>query len=91
MVFLHGLSNWNDWDAYLKNVTDAQQTLEKDLTQLRIEEQRGTLRQILESAQLRERELRAMHQDIHGTLEGLLTFQKSRKTRGVGSTFKISS
>lgn len=77
VAFLQGLSNWNDWDAHLKNVTDAQQTLGKDLAQLRMEEQRSTLLKVLESAQLREKELRAMHQDIHGTLEELLTFQKS--------------
>jgi hypothetical protein len=30
LVFLQGLSNWNDWDGLLKNVTEAQQVLEKD-------------------------------------------------------------
>lgn len=77
LVFLQGLTNWNDWGGYLKAVTDAEQSLEKDSTQFREEQNKLALSALVECAQGHERELKDMHEDIHQALENQLTFHKS--------------
>jgi hypothetical protein len=76
LVFLQGLSNWNDWEGLLKEVIDAERALEKDSTQFRDEQEKLALSRLVDSAQVRETELKAMHKDIHRALEDQLTFQK---------------
>ena len=77
LVFLQDLSNWNDWDGYLKAVTDAQAALEHDSSQYHRELEKLTLGRLAKSAEARESELRAMHQDLQQALKDQLTFHKN--------------
>ncbi|PQE28651.1 vegetative incompatibility het-e-1 protein [Rutstroemia sp. NJR-2017a WRK4] len=63
-VFLRGLANLDDWDGDLKSVTDAEETLQKDLDRYTSQHMKSTLGQLVKHAQGREELLGDIRQDI---------------------------
>ncbi|KAH8587313.1 hypothetical protein B0O99DRAFT_642038 [Bisporella sp. PMI_857] len=63
-VFLRGLANLDDWDGDLKSVTDAEETLQKDLDRYNSQHMKNTLGQLVKRAKERESILGDIRQDI---------------------------
>lgn len=64
LVFLRGLTNLDNWDGDLKSVTDAEETLQKDLDRYNSQYMKSTLGQLVKCAEGRESILGDIHQDI---------------------------
>lgn len=77
LVFLQDLTNWNDWDGYLKSVTDAEDTLKKDSAQFHGEHVKTALGKLLEVAKSCESQLQAIHRDIHQAIQDQIGLQKN--------------
>ena len=63
-VFLRGLANLDDWDSDLKSVTDAEETLQKDLDRYSSQHMKSTLGQLVKHAKGREKLLGDIRQDV---------------------------
>jgi hypothetical protein len=75
LVFLRGLANWDDWDADMKTVTDAENDLKMDLKQYNELHSKKALAQLVERAEVME----GLLGDIHQTLQDFITQQKADK------------
>jgi hypothetical protein len=64
LVFLRGLANLDDWDGDLKSVTDAEETLQKDLDRYNSQHMKSTLGQLVKRAEGREKLLGDIRQDV---------------------------
>jgi hypothetical protein len=71
-VFLRGLANIDDWDTDLKSVTDAETTLQNDLSQFNSQHTKSLLRELVEKAE----ERKALLGDIHQALQSSIAVQK---------------
>ncbi|KAK3353868.1 WD40-repeat-containing domain protein [Lasiosphaeria hispida] len=71
-VFLRGLVNIDDWDTNLKSVTDAEATLQNDLSQFNNQHTKSLLGKLIEKAEKRQ----AVLGDIHQALQGGIAVQK---------------
>ncbi|KAK3987123.1 hypothetical protein QBC44DRAFT_372413 [Cladorrhinum sp. PSN332] len=61
-VFLRGLANIDDWDSDLKTVTDAEATLQNDLSQFNSHYTKSLLGKLVEEAEKRQAFLGDVHQ-----------------------------
>ena len=64
LVFLRGLANLDNWDGDLKSVTDAEETLQKDLDRYNSQYMKSTLGQLVKRAEGREKLLGDIRQDV---------------------------
>ncbi|KAK3359855.1 hypothetical protein B0T25DRAFT_111949 [Lasiosphaeria hispida] len=64
LVFFRGLANWDDWDADLKVVTDAEDALQRDSDQYNKLQAKETLGQLVEHAKGMETLFRDLTQNI---------------------------
>jgi hypothetical protein len=77
LIFLQDLTNWNDWDSYLKSVTDAEDTLQKDSAQYYKEYVKTALGKLVELAGTWEAQLRAIHRDIPQAIQDQIDLQRN--------------
>ena len=77
-VFLQDLSNWNDWDGYLKSVKDAEDTLKKDSAQFHGEHVKMALGKLVEVTKTCESQLQDIHRDIHQAIQDQTDQQENR-------------
>jgi hypothetical protein len=75
MVFLRGLVNLDNWDAYTTSVTDAEAALQEDLDQFNSQHTKSFLGEFVASAKRREMQL----DDIRQTLQNHYAFQKETR------------
>ena len=75
LVFMRGLVSWDDWDADLKAVTDAEETLQKDSNQYSNLHSKHALSQLMESS----KERRSLLGDIYKTLRDFVTAQNEAR------------
>ncbi|KAK0650005.1 WD40-repeat-containing domain protein [Cercophora newfieldiana] len=71
-IVLRGLANVDDWDAYLKSVTDTEATLQADLSQFNSQYTKSLLGKLVEKAE----ERKALLGDIHQALQSSIAVQK---------------
>lgn len=81
LIFLQDLTNWNDWDVYLKSVTDAEDTLRKDSAQHLQEYVKTALGGLVELAGTWEEPLRSIQQAIQDQIYVQGNMYKDEKTR----------
>ncbi|KAK5631464.1 hypothetical protein RRF57_007178 [Xylaria bambusicola] len=65
-IIVRGLANWDDWDADLQQVKDAEATVETMSSQYHREYQKSILHQTLMNGIEREKRLGDVHQDLQG-------------------------
>ena len=69
LVFLRSLANWYDWDADLKTVTDAEDSLQRDSDQYDKLHGKSALAQLVKSAEGIEQLLGDIRQDIRQLID----------------------
>ncbi|KAH0555896.1 hypothetical protein GP486_006161, partial [Trichoglossum hirsutum] len=79
LVFLRGLANWDDWDADLKTITDAEETLQRDSDQYNKLHAKSTLELLVKHAKGLEELLGDIRQDIRGFITEHKTMQMEDK------------
>ncbi|KAK4109346.1 hypothetical protein N656DRAFT_716293, partial [Canariomyces notabilis] len=84
-IVLRGLAKVDDWDAYLKSVTDTEATLQTDLNQFNSQHTKSLLGKLVEKAE----ERKALLGDIHQALQSSIAVQeKTHKAVQDGNTLR---
>ncbi|KAK4112497.1 NACHT-domain-containing protein [Canariomyces notabilis] len=84
-IVLRGLVNVDEWDAYLKSVTDTEASLQADLNQFNSQHTKSLLGKLVEKAE----ERKALLGDIHQALQSSIAVQeKTHKAVQDGNTLR---
>ena len=81
LVFFRNLANLDDWDSYLKSVTDAEATLEKNLGQYNVQYGTSSLGRLVKLGEITETLLGDLRQDLRAFIDHQKTVHTADKDK----------
>ncbi|KND89309.1 Vegetative incompatibility protein HET-E-1, partial [Tolypocladium ophioglossoides CBS 100239] len=89
-VFLRALANWDDWDAHLKTITDAEDTLRRDSSQYNKQHASSALGELVGRAEGTQNLLGNIRQDIRELIALQKKAQSDKDTKCLQALFVVN-